>query len=171
MDWAYVCGPLVEIVVDCGAVKMSPDDGGGFFSLAVRKVVIWRAVIVFYTVSLAIIIIIIIIIFIVTRVSFLSGQNLEAIVDEIPCSRHGRMHQVPGRQSADILGSVLHDGMNANFKAEGVEYGEHGEVNAFEGAGDGFPTAILRVRVLMVAEEAENTTLKMTVSMMRSMKQ
>ena len=43
--------------------------------------------------------------------------------------------------------------MNANFEAEGVEDGEYCQVNAFEGAGDGFSTAGLRVRVLVVAEE------------------
>lgn len=44
--------------------------------------------------------------------------------------------------------------MNADFETEGVEYGKYGKVGAFEGTGDGFATALLRVRVLMVAEEA-----------------
>lgn len=44
--------------------------------------------------------------------------------------------------------------MNADFETEGVEYGEYGEVDTFEGTGYGFATALLRMRVLMVAEEA-----------------
>lgn len=43
--------------------------------------------------------------------------------------------------------------MNANIEAECVEDRDYGQVNAFEGAGDGFPTAGLRVCVLVVAEE------------------
>ena len=78
------------------------------------------------------------------------------------------MHQVSGRQTAQVLGSVLDDGMNADFEAEGLEDGEYGQLHAFEGTGDGFPTALLRVRVLVVAEEAENTTFSLTVSLMRS---
>ena len=78
------------------------------------------------------------------------------------------MHQIPGRQAAYVFGSVLDDGMNANFETEGVEDGEYGEVDAFEGTGDGFSTAFLRVRVLMVAEKAKNTTLILTISVMGS---
>ena len=77
------------------------------------------------------------------------------------------MHQVPVRQTAHDFGSVLDDGMNANFETESVEDGEYGKVDAFEGAGNGFPTALLRVRVLMVAEKAEDTTFIYSVSMMR----
>ena len=78
------------------------------------------------------------------------------------------MHQISGRQAAYVFRSVLDDGMNANFETEGVEDGEYGEVDAFEGTRDGFPTAFLRVGVLMVAEEAENATLMFTISVMGS---
>ena len=44
--------------------------------------------------------------------------------------------------------------MDAYLEAEGVEYGEDRQVDPFEGTGDGFTTAFLRVRVLMVAKEA-----------------
>lgn len=57
--------------------------------------------------------------------------------------------------------------MNADFETEGLEDGEYGKVNAFEGPGDGFPSALLRVRVLMVAEEADDTTFTVLVSLMR----
>ena len=54
--------------------------------------------------------------------------------------------------------------MNANFETKSVEDGEYGKVDALEGTGDGFPTALLRVRVLMMAEEAEDTTFGFVVS-------
>lgn len=44
--------------------------------------------------------------------------------------------------------------MDANLEAEAGENGEYCEVHALEGTGDGFPTALLRVRVLMMAIEA-----------------
>lgn len=44
--------------------------------------------------------------------------------------------------------------MNADLEAEDVEYGEYCEVDAFEGTRNGFTAAFLRVRVLMMAEEA-----------------
>lgn len=88
---------------------------------------------------------------------WLFREYLEAIFDEIPRSRRDRMHQVLKRQTAQVFGSVLHDGINADFEPEGLENGEYGQVDAFERAGDGSPTAFLRVRVLVVAEEAEDT--------------
>lgn len=44
--------------------------------------------------------------------------------------------------------------MNADLETQSVEYGEYGEVDAFESTGDRFTTASLRVCVLMVAEES-----------------
>ena len=64
------------------------------------------------------------------------------------------MHQVPGGQAAHVLRSVLNDGMDADSKAVGLEHGENGKVDAFEGARYGFATALLGVCVLMMAEEA-----------------
>ena len=48
--------------------------------------------------------------------------------------------------------------MDADLEAKGMEHGEDCEVNAFESTWDGFTAALLSVRVLMVAKEAENTT-------------
>lgn len=44
--------------------------------------------------------------------------------------------------------------MDADLEAERGEHGEYCEVHALKSAGDGFPTALLRVRVLMMAIEA-----------------
>ncbi len=54
--------------------------------------------------------------------------------------------------------------MDSNLETEGLECGEYGEVNAFESTGDGFPTAVLRMRVLMMAKEAYDTACKIIVS-------
>lgn len=51
--------------------------------------------------------------------------------------------------------------MDSDLETESLEYGEYGEVNAFEGTGDGFPTAVVRMRVLMMAKEAYDTTCKL----------
>ena len=48
--------------------------------------------------------------------------------------------------------------MYADIEAKRGKYGEHCEVDAFEGAWDGFTTALLRVRILVMAIEAQNTT-------------
>ena len=54
--------------------------------------------------------------------------------------------------------------MNADLETEGLKYGEYGEVNAFEGTGDGFPTAVLGMRVLVMAKEAYDPACKIVVS-------
>lgn len=48
--------------------------------------------------------------------------------------------------------------MNADLETKGMKHGEDCEVNAFEGTRDRFTAALLSVRVLMVAKEAEDTT-------------
>lgn len=81
---------------------MSPDDGGGFFSLPVGSVVTREAVIVLCTVSF--VIEFAVIFFILTKVSCFRGHVFEAIFDKIPFSCHSRtVSQFFGRQTTNTL--------------------------------------------------------------------
>lgn len=132
---AHLLGLLFVVVIKSGAVQLCADNGGTFFSLVagIAEVGIfmnpWRAF-------------------------WFPREVLKAVLDEIPLSGHGRtLHQFLGGQASHVFGFVPDYRMNADFEAEGVKCGKYGEVDAFEGAGDGFPATFLRVRVLVVAEE------------------
>ena len=85
---------------------------------------------------------------------FLS-EIFETVLDKISFSwDSGPMQQFLGRQATHVLRSILYYGMYADIEAKRGKYGEHCEVDAFEGAWDGFTTASLRVRILVMAIEA-----------------
>ena len=87
------------------------------------------------------------------------GEISETVLDKISFSWDSRpMQQFAGGQATHVFRSVLYYGMYADIEAKRGKYGEYCEVDAFEGAWDGFTTALLRVRILVMAIEAQNTT-------------
>ena len=64
------------------------------------------------------------------------------------------MRQFLGRQATHVFRSILYYGMYSDIEAKRGKCGENCEVDAFEGPWDGFTTALLRVRILVMAIEA-----------------
>ena len=80
---------------------------------------------------------------------------IEKVLDKISFSWDSRpMQQLLGRQTTHVFRSILYYGMYAHIKAKRGKYGEHCEVDTFEGTWDGLTTALLRMSILVMAKES-----------------